>query len=116
MMLADRAVLASTLVVAFASGGAAGYSLSGSAGDVKPYAVETVFSEQIEDLRAREFAPAEVDEAVAAYADYLREYQKWWDAFVETHEPQLDRVDERLRARLQEIEAAHRARSGGSGK
>ena len=116
MMLADRAVLASTLVVAFASGGAAGYAVNGGAHTAAPYAVETVFREQIQDLQQSGYSQTEVDQAVAVYSDYLAEYQKWWDSFVESHETNLDRVDEKRRLRLADIEAAHRARKGASDK
>jgi len=114
-MLADKTILASTLFVAFASGGAVGYSLNGgqAADGRNPYAARMVFKEQITELRTKGYEKAELDEAVDAYTRYLVEYQKWWDSFAESHAANLDLVDERLRERLAEIEARYRTRSGG---
>ena len=116
MMLADRAVLASTLVVAFASGGAVGYSLQGEGRASKPYAVETVFRQELQERRERGYSEAEMERVVSAYSAYLSEYQNWWDSFVDSHERQLDRVDEKLERSLGEIDAAHEQRTDGTGK
>ncbi len=114
-MLADKMILSSTLLVAFASGGAVGYALNDgpAADDRNPYAARMVFNEQITELQAKGYEKAEADDAVDAYTDYLREYQKWWDAFAESHGANLDLVDEELRERLAEVEARYRTRTGG---
>ena len=105
-MLADRSVLVATLAVAFASGGAAGWmSRGGGAVETRPYAVETVFRDEIRALGEQGWDPADVDRATEAYSDYLTEYTKWWDAFVDSHRDALDDVDARLAARLERIDA-----------
>ncbi len=72
-----------------------------------PYAVETVFANQLGDLEAKGYAPGEIGQAKKAYEDYLDAYQLWWDQFVESHVDNLDYIDRDLAKRLAEIERAH---------
>ena len=102
-MLADKTILATTMFVTFVAGGATGYAVNSPARSAKPYAVETVFRQQIAELRTEGYADGEVAQAKDYYEQYLGEYQVWWDEFTESHRDNLDLVDERLRARLAEL-------------
>jgi hypothetical protein len=118
-MLADKTLLGATLLVTFLSGGTVGYLARDSRGaaPTRPYAVETVFQHQLEELQATGYSPDEMSEAREAYGTYLGEYQVWWDQFVESHVDNLDRIDARLAKHLEELDARHRARAEkGSGK
>ena len=117
-MLADKTLLGATLLVTFLSGGTVGYLARDSRGTAqpRPYAVETVFQHQLEELRGRGYEPGEMTDAREAYGTYLDEYQVWWDQFVESHVDNLDRIDSRLARSLEELDARHRARANGQGK
>ena len=118
-MLADKTLLGTTLLVTFLSGGAVGYLARDSQGApaTRPYAVETVYRHQLEELQVRGYSPQEMTEARTHYETHLDEYQVWWDQFVEAHVDNLDRIDARLTQRLEELDARHRARKGeGEGK
>ncbi len=112
-MLADKTLLGATLMVTFLSGGTVGYLARDSRGApaARPYAVETVFRHQLDELRSSGYDAAELDEARGHYEDYLGEYQVWWEQFVESHIDNLDRIDARLAEHLEELGARHRARA-----
>ena len=115
-MLADKTLLGATLVVTFLSGGTVGYLANDAQGGdaPAPYAVETVFANQLEELRVRGYDQAEIKEAHGLYADYLDEYQVWWDQFVESHVDNLDRIDDKLTKSLETLDERHRARADGA--
>lgn len=115
-MLADKTLLGTTLVVTFLSGGTVGYLArdAQSPPPSRPYAVETVFRGQLDDLAARGYSEDELAEARRHYAGYLDEYQVWWDQFVDVHVDNLDRIDARLTKHLEELDARHRARRSGA--
>jgi len=117
-MLADRTLLGATLLVTFLSGGTVGYLARDARGTApaRPYAVETVFRHQLDELKAKGYDEAELTAARDAYADYLGEYRTWWDQFVESHVDNLDRIDARLARSLEELDARHRARAGGDAR
>jgi len=106
-MLADKTLLGATLLVTFLSGGSVGYLARDAQGTApaRPYAVETVFEAQLDELRQSGYAPDDMAAAQDAYAEYLDEYQVWWGQFVESHVDNLDLIDRRLERRLEEIEA-----------
>jgi len=113
-MLADKTLLGATLVVTFLSGSTVGYlarDTQGS-GPQRPYAVETVFAHQFDELEAKGYDKSELDEAHAVYADYLDKYQVWWDQFVESHVDNLDRIDSKMAESLTTLDERHRARTG----
>ena len=113
-MLADKTLLGATLVVTFLSGGTVGYLARDSqgAGPQRPYAVETVFAHQLAELELHGYDEAELTEARGVYADYLDEYQVWWDQFVESHVGNLDRIDSRMAESPRTLDERHRARTG----
>ena len=117
-MLADKTLLGATLVVTFLSGGTVGYMARDAQGPApaRPYAVETVFRHQLDELRGRGYSDTELSEARDAYAAYLDEYQVWWDQFVESHVDNLDRIDARLAKHLEELDARHEAGAGGDAR
>ncbi len=114
-MLADKTLLGATLVVTFLSGGTVGYLARDAQGTApqRPYAVETVFAHQLDQLELRGYDQTEIGEAREIYAGYLDEYHVWWDQFVESHVDNLDRIDEKMAESLEQLDARHRARKGG---
>lgn len=112
-MLADKTLLGATLVVTFLSGGTVGYLARDARGTAppRPYAVETVFAHQLDELELRGYDEAELGEARVIYTDYLDRYHVWWDQFVESHVDNLDRIDAKMAESLEQLDARQRART-----
>ena len=115
-MLADKTLLGATLVVTFLSGGTVGFLARDAQGTPpqRPYAVETVFAHQLDDLASQGYDKAELGEARVIYTDYLDKYQVWWNQFVESHVDNLDRIDSKMAESLTTLDERHRARGGGA--
>lgn len=112
-MLADKTLLSVTLAATFTSGIFVGYAVKDARRSLgaPPTDPAVVYAPQLEELAAKNYDDAELAEARAAYADYLKQYGRWVNDFIDLHRGNFDAIDKKLGDRLGELEARHRART-----
>jgi hypothetical protein len=112
-MLADRTLLATTLLVTFASGSLVGYTAhtSRAPGAQQWRDPEVIYSRDLARLRDQGYGPAEMAEATQAYAEYFRGYESFWNAFLDTYRSNFDQIDAKLRRRIEKVDAEFRKRT-----
>ena len=112
-MLADKTLLSVTLAAAFSSGMFVGFAAKAPARGpgAPPMSADVIYAPQLAELEAKGYDEAEMAEARQAHADYLKGYQTWWDAFLDTHRANTDLIDAKLDKRLTALEARHLERT-----
>lgn len=115
-MLADRTLLAVTLATTFVAGGVTGWATRDLRPDppFRPRSAEHVYAPRLRQLRERGFDETEMRQAVQVHQAYLDAYDKWWQAFLDAHQANLDQVDRRFDEQMEALEARFRARSAGT--
>ena len=113
-MLADKTLLSVTLAATFSSGMFVGYAVKGTrtGPGAPPTDASVIYAPQLEALAAEGYDDAELAEARGAYADYLKNYGKWVNEFIDLHRGNFDTIDKKLDDRLGDLAARHRARRG----
>ena len=112
-MLADKTLLSVTLATTFVSGAFVGFAAKGAgAAGVPPRDAAAIYAPQLAELAGRGYDENEMSEARVAYTAYLKDYEYWWNSFLDTHHASLDGVDKNLTDRLAALAARHAARSG----
>jgi uncharacterized membrane protein len=114
-MLADRTLLAVTLVATFTAGSLTGWAARDRRAQAPylPTAAEHVYAADLRALRDKGYDDAEMKEALRVHQQYLDAYQQWWRAFLDAHASNLDEVDRRFEAALGELKTRHDERAGG---
>ena len=114
MMFADRTLLAVTLATTFVAGGMTGWVTRDLRPEApfRPRAAEHVYAPRLRALRDRGFDEAEMREAVKVHQTYLDGYDKWWQAFLDAHDSNLEQVDRRFQAQMDALEDRHGKRTG----
>ena len=113
-MHADKTLLAVTLATTFVAGGVTGWATRDlrAQAPFRPRAAEDVYAPRLAALRTRGFDEAEMKEAVKVHQAYLDGYDKWWQAFLDAHQSNLDQVDQRFEDQMDALEARFRERTG----
>ena len=112
-MFADRGLLAVTLATTFVAGATAGWVTRDLRPEApfRPRAAEHVYAPRLQALRDRGFDEAEMKEAVQVHQAYLDAYDRWWQAFLDAHDSNLEQVDRRFQEQMDALEARHLERS-----
>lgn len=107
-MLADKTLLSVTLAAAFASGTFVGFAARGGArAGVPPHDAAAIYAPQLTELKIEGYDDAEMTEAGQVYADYLKGYETWWNAFLDVNRAPLDKIEETREKRLAALAAKH---------
>lgn len=111
--MADRTLLSVTLATTFVAGGVTGYA----ARDLQPQApfrprsAEYVYAPRLRALEQRGYDAAEMADAVRIHQEYLDAYDRWWQAFLDSHDANLEQVDRRFANELDGLELRFKARA-----
>ena len=112
-MAASKALLGSSLTVAFLSGAFVGNVTAPDGSGAPPQqSVETIYYQQFQDLRAAGYNEAELTEARTIYGDYLKDYRRWWDQVLESMPDTVGAIDDRLHEKLNKLDLDVKRRRG----
>lgn len=111
-MLADKTLLSVTLAATFASGTFVGFAARGNPGaGVPPHDATAIYAPQLSELKVAGYDDAEMGEARQVYADYLKSYETWWNAFLDVNRAPLDKIEETREKRLAALASKHMERT-----
>jgi hypothetical protein len=104
-MLGEKALLSVTLATTFVAGGVTGFAVRDLRPDepFRPRSAEHVYAPRLRALRDAGYSEPELREAVRIHQDYLDGYDKWWQAFAETHDANLAQLDGKFERELAEL-------------
>jgi hypothetical protein len=111
-MLADKTLLSVTLAATFASGTFVGFAARGDLrAGVPPHDASAIYAPQLTELKVDGYDATEMTEARQVYADYLKGYETWWNAFLDVNRAPLDKIEETRERRLAALAAKHLERT-----